>query len=146
MEGEPEGEGEGKEKRLPRERRRETPVEGEDEVRKEKFSEGEPMEGETEGEGEGESVEGEGEPMEGEPEGEGETDILHPADLNRDWHIVLGEAIAYLAGWQGGSNLAYAIRAAYLWQMASNIRMMSSKLHRCDGFCRPELEAEIPFE
>ena len=29
----------------------------------------------------------------------------------------MGEAIGYLAGWQGGSNpIAYAIRAAYLWQ------------------------------
>ncbi len=121
MEGEPEGEGEGEgEAPAEGEGEGETPVEGEDEGEGEGEipPEGEPMEGETEGEGEGEiPVEGEGEPMEGEPEGEGETDILHPADLNRDWHIVLGEAIAYLAGWQGGSNpIAYAIRAAYLWQ------------------------------
>ncbi len=68
--------------------------------------EGEP-EGEIEGEPEGE--------LEGEPEGE--EDILHPADLNGDWRIVLSEAIAYLSGWQQGSNpLGYAIRAAYLWQ------------------------------
>ncbi|HOC69382.1 MAG TPA: carboxypeptidase-like regulatory domain-containing protein, partial [Candidatus Hydrogenedentes bacterium] len=68
--------------------------------------EGEP-EGEIEGEPEGE--------LEGEPEGE--EDMLHPADLNGDWRIVLSEAIAYLSGWQQGSNpLGYAIRAAYLWQ------------------------------
>jgi len=68
-------------------------------------------EGESEGESEGE--------LEGEPEGEpeGEEAILHPADLNDDWRIVLSEAIAYLSGWQQGSNpLGYAIRAAYLWQ------------------------------
>ncbi len=41
----------------------------------------------------------------------------HPADLNTDWRLVLSEAIAYLAGWQQGSNpIAHAIRAAYLWQ------------------------------
>jgi len=29
----------------------------------------------------------------------------------------MGEAVAYLTGWQQGSNpMAYAIRAAYLWQ------------------------------
>ena len=29
----------------------------------------------------------------------------------------MSEAIAYLAGWQQGSNpMAYAIRAAYIWQ------------------------------
>ncbi len=48
---------------------------------------------------------------------EGEVPVPHPADLNEDWHIVLGEAIAYLAGWQQGTNpIGYAIRAAYLWQ------------------------------
>ena len=41
----------------------------------------------------------------------------HPADLDSNWRIVLSEAISYLAGWQQGSNpIAYAIRAAYLWQ------------------------------
>ena len=31
--------------------------------------------------------------------------------------MVIQEAIAYLAGWQQGANpMAYAIRAAYLWQ------------------------------
>jgi len=41
----------------------------------------------------------------------------HPADLNVDFHVVMSEAIAYLTGWQQGSNpMAYAIRAAYLWQ------------------------------
>ncbi len=53
---------------------------------------------------------------EGEGEGEGEGE-LHPADLNGDWRIKINEAIAYLAGWQqGGNPIAYAIRAAYLWQ------------------------------
>ncbi len=41
----------------------------------------------------------------------------HPADVNGDGRMVISEAIAYLAGWQQGSNLmSYAIRAAYLWQ------------------------------
>ncbi len=49
-------------------------------------------------------------------EGEGEGEI-HPADLDTDWKIKMGEAIAYLSGWQQGANpMAYAIRAAYLWQ------------------------------
>lgn len=49
---------------------------------------------------------------------EGEaTSSYHPADGNEDWQLVLSEAIAYLAGWQQGANpMAYAIRAAYLWQ------------------------------
>ncbi len=52
------------------------------------------------------------------PENEGET---HPGDLNGDWRMVLSEAIAYLAGWQQGSNpIGYAIRAAYLWQNGEN--------------------------
>ena len=57
-------------------------------------------------------------PAEGEGEGEGEgEELIHPADLNTDWHLVMSEAIAYLSGWQQGSNpIAYAIRAAYLWQ------------------------------
>ncbi|OQB35569.1 MAG: The GLUG motif protein [Candidatus Hydrogenedentes bacterium ADurb.Bin179] len=42
---------------------------------------------------------------------------IHPADLNQDFRMVLGEAIKYLSGWQLGANpIAYAIRAAYLWQ------------------------------
>jgi len=86
----------------------------------EEYAEGEIAEGEgeyTEGEGEGEAEEGEGEiPMEGEIEGE-PVEIVHPADSNADWRMVISEAIAYLAGWQQGSNpLSYAIRAAYLWQ------------------------------
>ncbi len=41
----------------------------------------------------------------------------HPADLNADFQLVLSEAIAYLTGWQQGTNpIGYAIRAAYLWQ------------------------------
>ncbi len=41
----------------------------------------------------------------------------HPADGDLNWRLVMGEAIAYLAGWQQGTNpMAYAIRAAYLWQ------------------------------
>ncbi|HOC67285.1 MAG TPA: S8 family serine peptidase [Candidatus Hydrogenedentes bacterium] len=43
--------------------------------------------------------------------------VPHPADLNEDFLIVMSEAIAYLAGWQQGTNpIGYAIRAAYLWQ------------------------------
>jgi len=43
--------------------------------------------------------------------------IPHPADINNDWRLVLGEAIAYLTGWQQGSNpIGHAIRGAYLWQ------------------------------
>lgn len=54
---------------------------------------------------------------EGEGEGEGGGEVAHPADLNMDWQVVLSEAVAYLTGWQQGSNpLAYAIRAAFLWQ------------------------------
>ncbi len=65
----------------------------------------------SEGEGEGEPVEGEGEPV------EGELPVALPADLNGDWRIVMSETIAYLTGWQQGSNpINYAIRAAYLWQ------------------------------
>ena len=46
-----------------------------------------------------------------------EPSVHHPADLNADFHLVLSEAIAYLAGWQQGTNpIGYAIRAAYLWQ------------------------------
>lgn len=43
--------------------------------------------------------------------------VSHPADLDEDYSIVMSEAIAYLAGWQQGTNpMNYAIRAAYLWQ------------------------------
>lgn len=41
----------------------------------------------------------------------------HPADVNADWQMTMGEAVAYLAGWQRDENpMNYAIRAAYLWQ------------------------------
>ncbi len=102
------------------------PAEGEDEGEVEGESEGELIEGEGEPvEGEGELIEGEGEPVEGEGELiegegepiEGEQQPYHPADTNIDFRIVISEAIAYLAGWQQGSNpIAYAIRAAYIWQ------------------------------
>ena len=51
-------------------------------------------------------------------EGEGEPpENMHPADTNFDWRIEMSEAIAYIVGWQAGSNpMSYAIRAAYLWQ------------------------------
>ncbi|OQC07850.1 MAG: IPT/TIG domain protein [Candidatus Hydrogenedentes bacterium ADurb.Bin101] len=50
------------------------------------------------------------------PQNEGET---HPADLDKDWFLKMEEATAYLTGWQLGVNpMAYAIRAAYLWQKA----------------------------
>ncbi len=50
-------------------------------------------------------------------ESEGEDPAMHPADGDGDFRIGMAEAIAYLAGWQQGSNpMAHAIRAAYLWQ------------------------------
>lgn len=50
----------------------------------------------------------------------------HPADLNCDWKIEIPEAVAYLAGWQQGRNpMAYAIRAAYLWQKGPCYRCLS---------------------
>ncbi len=91
-------------------------IEGEGEALEGESSEGEMPEGEiSEGEDEGE---GEGD-NEGENEGEveGELPVPHPADVNEDFRMLLSEAIAYLAGWQqGGNPIAYAIRAAYLWQ------------------------------
>ena len=68
---------------------------------------------------------GEGEPVEGEPV-EGEPLSVHPGDLDSDWRLVMGEAIAYLAGWQqGGNPMAYAIRAAYLWQNGEHYTYVS---------------------
>jgi len=50
-------------------------------------------------------------------EAKAEEASVHPGDINTDWRMVLSEAIAYLAGWQQGSNpIGHAIRAAYLWQ------------------------------
>ena len=61
-------------------------------------------------------------------EGEGEEESVHPADLNADWRMVISEAIAYLAGWQQGSNpLSYAIRAAYLWQNGETYHYISGE-------------------
>jgi len=52
-----------------------------------------------------------------EGEGEGTLPVPHPADSNKDFRIELSEAINYLSGWQQGANpMAYAIRAAYIWQ------------------------------
>ncbi len=43
--------------------------------------------------------------------------LPHPADRNKDFRMAMGEAIGYLTGWQqGGNPMAYAVRAAYLWQ------------------------------
>lgn len=87
--------------------------------------EGEPEEGEFFHEGEGETPgegevvhEGEGEtPFEGEIPVEGETTAIHPADSDGDSRFIMSEAIACLAAWQHGTMpMAYAIRAAYLWQ------------------------------
>lgn len=100
-------------------------TEGED-VPEEGESEGELSEGEGEIEGEGGYPEGEGEPQEGEgeltegeeepQEGEEET-LFHPADIDKDFQILINEAITYLVGWQQGNNpIGYAVRAAYLWQ------------------------------
>ncbi len=39
------------------------------------------------------------------------------ADANEDFRLVMSEVLAYLAGWQQGTNsMADAIRAVYLWQ------------------------------
>jgi uncharacterized repeat protein (TIGR02543 family) len=51
----------------------------------------------------------------------GPTDVTllayHPGDLNQDYRMAMDEAIAYLSGWQLGTNpMNYAIRGAYLWQ------------------------------
>ena len=43
--------------------------------------------------------------------------LPHPADLNNDFRMVMGEAIVYIGDWQLGSNpMANAIRAATIWQ------------------------------
>jgi len=43
--------------------------------------------------------------------------LNHPADVNVDFRLTISEAIAYLSGWQTGSNpMDYAILAAALWQ------------------------------
>ncbi len=91
------------------------PPEGEGEAEEgEIFPEGE---GETPGEGEI-GHEGEGEaPFEGEIPVEGEATAIHPADSDGDSRFIMSEAIACLAAWQHGTMpMAYAIRAAYLWQ------------------------------
>ena len=52
-----------------------------------------------------------------EGEGEGEGEQFHPGDTDADNRIIMGEAIAYLAGWQqGGNPMAYSIRAVYILQ------------------------------
>ncbi|HOH30095.1 MAG TPA: hypothetical protein PLC40_10485, partial [Candidatus Hydrogenedentes bacterium] len=81
--------------------------------------EGELTGGEGEDEGEEDPAEGEGEASEVEGElQEGEEEILfHPADIDKDFQIIISEAITYLVGWQQGTNpIGYAVRAAYLWQ------------------------------
>ena len=45
-------------------------------------------------------------------------EIPHPADTDENFRIVMSEAIAYLTGWQMGTNpMTNAIRAVYLWQV-----------------------------
>jgi len=52
------------------------------------------------------------------PDAEGEVSFTHPADADTNWRLMMSEAISYLTGWQQGTNpMAYAIRAAYLWQV-----------------------------
>ena len=59
---------------------------------------------------------------------------VHPADINEDWQLVMSEAIAYLAGWQGGSNpMSYAIRATYIWQNGGGIIMTLGRALHCVG-------------
>jgi len=41
----------------------------------------------------------------------------HPGDLDRNGRFIMGEALAYLAGWQlGVYPMSHAIRGVYLWQ------------------------------
>ncbi len=54
------------------------------------------------------------------------SDSPHPADPDLNFRISMSEAIAYLAGWQTGSNpMSMAIRAAYLWQNGEAYRYTS---------------------
>ncbi|OQC07175.1 MAG: Serine/threonine-protein kinase pkn1 [Candidatus Hydrogenedentes bacterium ADurb.Bin101] len=73
----------------------------------------------------------------------------HPADANENWRLVMGEAIAYLAGWQQGDNpIGYAIRAAYLWQNGEWYAYNSAQEPPvCWELAEPEEgEGEIPVE
>jgi len=59
-------------------------------------------------------------------EAKAEEASVHPGDVNTDWRMVMSEAIGYLSGWQNGDNpMAYAIRAAYLWQNGEAYRYTS---------------------
>ncbi|MBP7869820.1 MAG: hypothetical protein KA031_03920 [Candidatus Hydrogenedentes bacterium] len=51
-------------------------------------------------------------------ENEGEpSPQYHPGDLDGNGRFIMGEALAYLAGWQQGVYpMSYAIRGVYLWQ------------------------------
>ena len=45
-------------------------------------------------------------------------EIPHPADTDENFVMVMSEVIAYLLGWQQGTNpMTTAIRAVYLWQV-----------------------------
>lgn len=59
-------------------------------------------------------------------------DRLHPADADRDWRIEISEAVYYISGWQQGIEpMAYAIRAAYLWQAGEYYRYVDTAAPRC---------------
>lgn len=51
----------------------------------------------------------------------------HPADMDANGQLVIGEVIVYLAGWQQGAYpIDFAIRAAYLWQNGEHYHYDSS--------------------
>ena len=80
---------------------------------------------------------------------EGESALFcHPADGNADWQLVLSEAIAYLAGWQQGDNpMAYAIRAAYLWQNGEQYHYDAEEsVPLCWVLGPVAVEGEVPIE
>ena len=81
-------------------------------------------------------------------EAKAEEASVHPGDVNTDWRMVLSEAIAYLTGWQGGSNpMSYAIRAAYLWQNGEMYHYDAGEsVPLCWALGSVEGEGETPLE
>ncbi len=79
-------------------------------------------------------------------EAKAEEASVHPADVNEDWDLVLGEAIAYLSGWQQGNNpMSYAIRAAYLWQNGERYAYHSSEIApMCWTLLEPPELVDVP--
>lgn len=78
-----------------------------------------------------------------EGEGEGPLPVPHDADSNEDFRIELSEAINYLAGWQqGGNPMAYAIRAAYIWQKGELYRYDAEQAPPMCWVLAPPVEGE----